>query len=105
MRASAAWNARQWADERALLRDALKHGMGGDALARGSGRVRAACRIERADRSRAQAREWQGARFTTAEMQGYEREIIERMRASQGNREVLADGATRQWTAETASAS
>jgi ATP-dependent exoDNAse (exonuclease V) alpha subunit len=33
-------------------------------------------------------------------MQGYERGIIERMRAGQGNREVLADGQTRQQTME-----
>jgi ATP-dependent exoDNAse (exonuclease V) alpha subunit len=37
-----------------------------------------------------------GRAFTTGEMQGYEREIIERMRAGQGNREVLTDGQVRQ---------
>jgi ATP-dependent exoDNAse (exonuclease V) alpha subunit len=37
-----------------------------------------------------------GRAFTTGEMQGYEREIIERMRSGQGNREVLADGQVRQ---------
>jgi ATP-dependent exoDNAse (exonuclease V) alpha subunit len=41
-----------------------------------------------------------GRAFTTGQMQGYEREIIERMRAGQGNREVLADGQTRQQTME-----
>jgi ATP-dependent exoDNAse (exonuclease V) alpha subunit len=33
-------------------------------------------------------------------MQGYERELINRMRSSQGNRDVLADGQTRQQTME-----
>jgi ATP-dependent exoDNAse (exonuclease V) alpha subunit len=41
-----------------------------------------------------------GRAFTTGEMQGYEREIIERMKMGQGNREVLADGQTRQQTME-----
>jgi ATP-dependent exoDNAse (exonuclease V) alpha subunit len=41
-----------------------------------------------------------GRAFTTSEMQGYEREIIERMKMGQGNREVLADGQTRQQTME-----
>jgi len=41
-----------------------------------------------------------GRAFTTGEMQGYERGIIERMRAGQGNREVLADGQVRQQTME-----
>jgi len=86
-------------DERALLRDALKHGMGGTRLpevrAEFERRVASSELIE-VERRPGVA----GRAFTSAEMQGYEREIIERMRASQGNREVLADGATRQWTAE-----
>ena len=41
-----------------------------------------------------------GRAFTTGEMQGYEREIIERMKLGQGNREVLADGQVRQQTME-----
>jgi ATP-dependent exoDNAse (exonuclease V) alpha subunit len=41
-----------------------------------------------------------GRAFTTGEMQGYEREIIERMKMGQGNREVLANGQVRQQTME-----
>ena len=39
-----------------------------------------------------------GRAFTTGEMQGYERELIERMKLGQGTREVLADGQVRQQT-------
>ena len=41
-----------------------------------------------------------GRAFTTGEMQGYERELIERMKLGQGTREVLADGQVRQQTME-----
>jgi ATP-dependent exoDNAse (exonuclease V) alpha subunit len=41
-----------------------------------------------------------GRTFTTREMQGYERELIDRMKLSQGNREVLVDGNVRQWAME-----
>jgi ATP-dependent exoDNAse (exonuclease V) alpha subunit len=41
-----------------------------------------------------------GRAFTTGEMQGYERELIERMKSSQGNRDVLAEGSVRQQTME-----
>jgi len=41
-----------------------------------------------------------GRAFTTGEMQGYERELIDRMKLGQGNREVLADGQVRQQTME-----
>jgi ATP-dependent exoDNAse (exonuclease V) alpha subunit len=41
-----------------------------------------------------------GRALTTTEMQGYEREVIERMKASQGNREVLVDGNVRRQTME-----
>ena len=55
--------------------------------------------MRRADRSGAQAR-LAGRAFTTGEMQGYEREIIERMQLGQGTRDVLADGQMRQQTLE-----
>ena len=48
-------------------------------------------------RARGRAR---GRAFTTGEMQGYERELIERMKLGQGTREVLADGNVRQQTME-----
>jgi hypothetical protein len=41
-----------------------------------------------------------GRAFTTGEMQGYERELIDRMKMGQGNRDVLADGNVRQQTME-----
>jgi ATP-dependent exoDNAse (exonuclease V) alpha subunit len=82
-------------DERTLMRDALKHSMGAARLpeikAEFERRVAAHELIE-VERKPGLA----GRAFTTGEMQGYEREIIERMRAGQGNREVLADGQIRQ---------
>jgi ATP-dependent exoDNAse (exonuclease V) alpha subunit len=86
-------------EERALLRDALKHGMGETRLpevrAEFERRVASHELIE-VERKTGLA----GRAFTTGEMQGYERGIIERMRAGQGNREVLADGQVRQQTME-----
>jgi ATP-dependent exoDNAse (exonuclease V) alpha subunit len=86
-------------EERALLRDALKHGMGETRLpevrAEFERRVASQELIE-VGRKAGLA----GRAFTTGEMQGYEREIIERMKMGQGNREVLADGQTRQQTME-----
>jgi conjugative relaxase-like TrwC/TraI family protein len=86
-------------EERALLRDALKHGMGETTLpevrAEFERRVASQELIE-VGRKAGLA----GRAFTTSEMQGYEREIIERMKMGQGNREVLADGQTRQQTME-----
>jgi conjugative relaxase-like TrwC/TraI family protein len=86
-------------EERALLRDALKHGMGETRLpevrAEFERRVASQELIE-VERKPGLA----GRAFTTGEMQGYEREIIERMKMGQGNREVLADGQTRQQTME-----
>jgi conjugative relaxase-like TrwC/TraI family protein len=83
------------ADERALLCDALKHGMGETRLpevrAEFERRVAAQELIE-VERRPGLA----GRAFTTGEMQGYEREIIEQMKMGQGNREVLADGHVRQ---------
>jgi conjugative relaxase-like TrwC/TraI family protein len=84
-------------DERALLRDALKHGMGEVRLpqikAEFERRVETHELIE-VDRRPGLA----GRAFTTVEMQGYEREIIDRMKISQGNCEVLAEGNIRQQT-------
>jgi len=86
-------------EERALLRDALKHGMGETSLpeirAEFERRVASQELIE-VGREAGLA----GRAFTTSEMQGYEREIIERMKMGQDNREVLADGQTRQQTME-----
>jgi conjugative relaxase-like TrwC/TraI family protein len=86
-------------DERSLMRDALKHTMGEARLpeirAEFGRRVQATELIEVAHREGAA-----GRTFTTREMQGYERELIDRMKLSQGNREVLADGNLRQQTME-----
>jgi conjugative relaxase-like TrwC/TraI family protein len=86
-------------DERSLMRDALKHTMG-DALlpeikAEFEKRVQSSELIE-VPRREGLA----GRAFTTGEMQGYERELIERMKSSQGNRDVLAEGSVRQQTME-----
>lgn len=87
------------ADERALMRDALKHTMGEARLleikAEFERRVTAHELIE-VERRPGLA----GRAFTTGEMQGYERELIERMKTSQGGREVLADGNVRERTFE-----
>jgi conjugative relaxase-like TrwC/TraI family protein len=86
-------------DERSLMRDALKHTMGEARLPE----------IKAEFESRVESREYiavtrreglAGRAFTTVEMQGYERELIDRMKSSQGNRDVLADGQTRQQTME-----
>jgi conjugative relaxase-like TrwC/TraI family protein len=86
-------------EERALLRDALKHGMGETSLpevrAEFERRIASQELIE-VGRKAGLA----GRAFTTSEMQGYERELIERMKIGQGDREVLADGQTRQQTME-----
>jgi conjugative relaxase-like TrwC/TraI family protein len=87
------------ADERTLMRDALKHTMGEARLpelrAEFERRVQAHELIE-IERRPGLA----GRAFTTGEMQGYERELIERMKLGQGTREVLADGNVRQQTME-----
>jgi len=86
-------------EERALLRDALKHGMGETRLpevrAEFERRVASQELIEVGRKSGLA-----GRAFTTGEMQGYERELIDRMKLGQGNREVLADGQVRQQTME-----
>jgi len=86
-------------DERSLMRDALKHTMGEARLpeikAEFERRVQAFELIE-VPRREGLA----GRAFTTGEMQGYERELIDRMKSSQGNRDVLAEGSVRQQTME-----
>lgn len=87
------------ADERMLMRDALKHTMGEARLPE----VRAEFerRVERQELIELERRPGLAGRaFTTPEMQGYERELIERMKLGQGTREVLADGQVRQQTKE-----
>lgn len=85
------------ADERTLMRDALKHTMGEARLpelrAEFERRVGSHELIE-VERRPGLA----GRAFTTGEMQGYERELIERMKLGQGTREVLADGNVREQT-------
>ena len=78
-------------DRRSLMRDALKHTMGEARLP--EIRAEFARRVEASELIEVSHREGAAGRtFTTREMQGYERELIERMKLSQGNREVLADG-------------
>jgi len=83
-------------DERALLRDALKHTMGEARLPEIKDELQK--RIARGELIEVPRREGEAGRaFTTGEMQGYERAIIERMRAGRdGN--VIVDGETREWT-------
>ncbi len=84
-------------DERSLMRDALKHTMGEARLPeiRAEFERRATdgnlIEVERRD-GRA------GRAYTTREMQGYERELIERMKQGQSSRDVLADGNVREQT-------
>ena len=86
-------------DERVLMRDALKHSMGAVRLSE----------IKSEFERRVESRELieverkpglAGRAFTTGEMQSYEREIIERMRAGQNVRDVLAEGKVRGETLE-----
>ena len=79
------------ADERTLMRDALKHTMGEARLLeiRAEFERRAAGgNLIEVERRAGLA----GRTYTTGEMQGYERELIERMKMGQGTRDVLADG-------------
>ena len=83
------------ADERTLMRDALKHTMGEARLPE----VRAEFerRVQSHDLIEVERRPGlPGRAFTTGEMQGYERELIERMKLGQGIHEVLADGNVRE---------
>ena len=86
-------------DERSMMRDALKHTMGQTRLSE----IKAAFekRIQSSELIEVPRREGLAGRaFTTPEMQGYERELVDRMKQGQGNREVLADGNIREQTAE-----
>jgi conjugative relaxase-like TrwC/TraI family protein len=86
-------------DERSLMRDALKHTMGEARLPEIKAEFEK--RVQSAELIEVPRREGLAGRaFTTGEMQGYERELIERMKSSQGNRDVLADGNVRQQTME-----
>ncbi len=87
------------ADERSLMRDALKHTMGEARLpeikAEFEKRVASAELIE-VPRGVGLA----GRAYTTHEMRGYERDLIARMKQGQRTREVLADGTVREQTLE-----
>jgi conjugative relaxase-like TrwC/TraI family protein len=86
-------------DERSLMRDALKHTMGEARLPEIKAEFEK--RVQSAELIEVPRREGLAGRaFTTGEMQGYERELIERMKSSQGNRDVLAAGNVRQQTME-----
>ena len=87
------------ADERTLMRDALRHTMGEARLPEIKAEFER--RVQSSELIEVPRREGLAGRaFTTGEMQGYERELIDRMRMGQGNRDVLADGQTRQQTME-----
>jgi conjugative relaxase-like TrwC/TraI family protein len=86
-------------DERSLMRDALKHTMGEARLPEIKAEFEK--RVQSAELIEVPRREGLAGRaFTTGEMQGYERELIDRMKSSQGNRDVLAAGNVRQQTME-----
>jgi conjugative relaxase-like TrwC/TraI family protein len=86
-------------DERSLMRDALKHTMGEARLPEIKAEFEK--RVQSSELIEVPRREGLAGRaFTTGEMQGYERELIDRMKMGQGNRDVLADGQTRQQTME-----
>jgi conjugative relaxase-like TrwC/TraI family protein len=86
-------------DERSILRDALKHTMGESRLP--EIRAEFSKRLESSELIEVPRRDgFAGRAFTTAEMQGYERDVIDRMKRGQGNREVLVDGTVRQQTME-----
>jgi conjugative relaxase-like TrwC/TraI family protein len=85
------------ADERSLMRDALKHTMGEARLPEIKAEFEK--RVESRELIDVPRREGLAGRaFTTGEMQGYEREIIDRMKQGQGTRDVLADGNVREQT-------
>ena len=86
-------------DERSLMRDALKHTMGEARLPEIKAEFER--RVESREMIEVPRKEGLAGRaFTTGEMQGYERELIDRMKSSQGNRDVLAEGSVRQQTME-----
>jgi conjugative relaxase-like TrwC/TraI family protein len=84
-------------DERVLMRDALRHTMGEARLPE----IRTEFERRAADGNLIEVERRGGAIgrvYTTGEMQGYERELIERMKMGQGTRDVLADGNARERT-------
>ena len=86
------------ADERTLMRDALKHTMGEARLP--ELRAEFERRVERLELIEVPRREGEAGRaFTTGEMQGYERDVVRRMQAAR-DKNVIVDGYTRQWTFE-----
>ena len=87
------------ADERSLMRDALRHTMGEVRLP--ELRAEFERRVESHELIGVERRPGLAGRaFTTGEMQGYERELIERMKLGQDTREVLAEGHARQQAME-----
>jgi conjugative relaxase-like TrwC/TraI family protein len=85
-------------DERALLRDALKHTMGEARLPEIKEELQK--RIASGELIEVPRRDGEAGRaFTTGQMQGYERDIVERMRAGR-DINVIVDGRTREWTFE-----
>ena len=86
-------------DERALLCDALKYGMGETRLT--EVRVEFERRIESRELIEVERKVGLAGRaFTTDAMLALERGIVERMRAGQEHYEVLVAGESRQWAAE-----
>ena len=83
-------------DERALLRDALKHTMCEARLPEIKTELEK--RIANGELIEVPRREGEAGRaFTTGEMQGYERDIVRRMQAGR-DKNVIVDGYTREWT-------
>ncbi|HEY6273388.1 MAG TPA: MobF family relaxase, partial [Terriglobales bacterium] len=85
------------ADERALIRDALKRSMGEASLADVRSRFEQHVKQGELIQVEQQKPNSPGRGFTTQAMIGYEREIIERMRAGQNRHEALAGFATRRY--------
>jgi conjugative relaxase-like TrwC/TraI family protein len=82
-------------DERLLMRDALKHTMGEARLP--EIRIEFERRAAEKNLIEVERRAGDASRaYTTQEMRGYERELIERMKQGQDKHEVLADGGVRQ---------
>ncbi len=83
-------------DERALLRDALKHTMCEARLPEIKTELEK--RIANGELIEVPRREGEAGRaFTTDEMQSYERDIVRRMQAGR-DKNVIVDGYTREWT-------
>jgi conjugative relaxase-like TrwC/TraI family protein len=83
-------------DERALLRDALRHTMCEARLPEIKTELEK--RIAAGDLIEVPRREGEAGRaFTTDEMQSYERDIVRRMQAGR-DKNVIVDGYTREWT-------